>query len=84
MSVVLGTPFRLSNLSYTLPILTCLCLQAWKRAPWLARIAFLWALIYPTFGMIQRDRAEAVGWQLAQERQHTPIRLGAKPSLRIS
>ncbi|WP_454441362.1 metal-dependent hydrolase [Vibrio bathopelagicus] len=65
---------------YTLPILILLVFAAWKRAPWLARIAFLWALIYPTFGMIQRDRAEAVGWQLAQERQHTPIRLEAKPS----
>lgn len=65
---------------YTLPILILLVFAAWKRAPWLARIAFLWALIYPTLGMIQRDRAEAVGWQLAQERQHTPIRLEAKPS----
>nr|MCC4821377.1 metal-dependent hydrolase [Vibrio lentus] len=33
-----------------------------------------------TLGMIQRDRAEAVGWQLADQRQHTPIRLEAKPS----
>ncbi|CDT71676.1 putative membrane-bound metal-dependent hydrolase [Vibrio coralliirubri] len=65
---------------YTLPILILLVLATCMRAPWLARIAFLWALIYPTLGMIQRDRAEASGWQLAQERQHTPIRLEAKPS----
>ncbi|MFA0013227.1 metal-dependent hydrolase [Vibrio lentus] len=65
---------------YTLPILILLVFATWKRVPWLARVAFLWALIYPTLGMIQRDRAEAVGWQLAQERQHTPIRLEAKPS----
>ncbi|MEZ9470107.1 metal-dependent hydrolase [Vibrio lentus] len=65
---------------YTLPILILLVFAIWKRDPWLARVAFLWALIYPTLGMIQRDRAEAVGWQLAQERQHTPIRLEAKPS----
>ncbi|WP_192890546.1 metal-dependent hydrolase [Vibrio bathopelagicus] len=65
---------------YTLPIIILLVFATWKRIPWLARVAFLWALIYPTLGMIQRDRAEAVGWQLAQERQHTPIRLEAKPS----
>ncbi|MFS1862611.1 metal-dependent hydrolase [Vibrio lentus] len=65
---------------YTLPILFLLVFATWKRIPWLARAAFLWALIYPTLGMIQRDRAEVVGWQLAQERQHNPIRLEAKPS----
>ncbi|MCF7505411.1 metal-dependent hydrolase [Vibrio sp. L3-7] len=65
---------------YTLPILVLLAFATLKRAPWLARVAFVWALIYPTLGMIQRDRAEAVGWQLAEERQHQPIRLEAKPS----
>ena len=66
---------------YTLPILILLVFATWKRVPGLARVAFLWALIYPPLGMIQRDRAEVVGWQLAQERQHTPIRLEAKPSV---
>lgn len=65
---------------YTLPILILLIFATLKRAPKFARVAFLWALIYPTLGMIQRDRAEAVGWQLANERQHIPIRLEAKPS----
>ncbi|MEZ8727948.1 metal-dependent hydrolase [Vibrio cyclitrophicus] len=65
---------------YTLPILILLVFATLKRVPWLARVAFTWALVYPTIGMIQRDRAEAIGWQLAEERQHTPIRLEAKPS----
>ncbi|KAA8598885.1 metal-dependent hydrolase [Vibrio cyclitrophicus] len=65
---------------YTLPILILLVFATLKRAPWIARVAFAWALVYPTLGMIQRDRAEAIGWQLAEERQHTPIRLEAKPS----
>ncbi|MEZ8286497.1 metal-dependent hydrolase [Vibrio splendidus] len=65
---------------YTLPILILLVFATLKRAPWLARVAFVWALIYPTLGMVQRDRAEAVGWQLAEQRQHKPIRLEAKPS----
>ncbi|MEZ9339513.1 metal-dependent hydrolase [Vibrio splendidus] len=65
---------------YTLPILILLVVATLKRAPKFARVAFAWALIYPTLGMIQRDRAEAIGWQLAEQRQHTPIRLEAKPS----
>jgi inner membrane protein len=65
---------------FTLPILLLLILATLKRIPWMARIAFLWALIYPTLGMIQRDRAETAGWQLAKERQHEPTQLVAKPS----
>ena len=65
---------------FTLPILILIVFSTLKRNPWFARIAFLWALAYPTLGMIQRDRAEAAGWQLAKERQHTPIQLEAKPS----
>ena len=65
---------------FTLPILILLVFTMLKRNAWFARIAFLWALTYPTLGMVQRDRAEAAGWQLANERQHAPIRLEAKPS----
>ncbi|WP_104398634.1 metal-dependent hydrolase [Vibrio penaeicida] len=66
--------------AFTLPILVLLVFAALKRTPLFARIAFLWALIYLTLGMVQRDRAEEAGWQLAKERQHTPIKLEAKPS----
>ncbi|GAK86214.1 integral membrane protein [Vibrio ponticus] len=65
---------------FSLPLLTLLFVSTLKRAPWLARIAFAWALLYPSLGIIQRDRAEAAGWQLAEQRQHTPTRLEAKPS----
>ncbi|MGR5219414.1 metal-dependent hydrolase [Vibrio parahaemolyticus] len=66
--------------AFTLPIIFLLLFATLKRKLWLARVAFVWALIYPTLGMIQRDRAEAAGWQLAKARQHTPIQLEAKPS----
>jgi len=66
--------------AFTLPILILLVFTLLKRNAWLARIAVIWALTYPTLGMIQRDRAEAAGWQLANERQHVPIRLEAKPT----
>jgi inner membrane protein len=66
--------------AFTVPILILLVFAMLKRNAWLARIAVVWALTYPTLGMIQRDRAEAVGWQLAKERQHIPIRLETKPT----
>ena len=43
-------------------------------------MALIWALVYLSCGVIQRDRAEAVGWQMARQRQHQPVRLEAKPS----
>ena len=66
--------------AFTLPLLALVLIASFRRNPWLARIALAWALIYPTLGMLQRERAEAVGWQLAKERQHIPIQLEAKPS----
>ncbi|GAL32008.1 integral membrane protein [Vibrio maritimus] len=57
-----------------------MAIALWKRSPAIARVAFLWALIYPTLGMLQRDRAERIGWQVVNERNHSPVRLEAKPS----
>ncbi|NDJ81644.1 metal-dependent hydrolase [Vibrio campbellii] len=65
---------------FTLPILFTLILGLMKRNPWYPRIAVVWALVYLTFGMYQRDRAEDAGWALAEARRHTPQRLEAKPT----
>ncbi|MCL6415525.1 metal-dependent hydrolase [Aestuariirhabdus sp. Z084] len=65
---------------YTLPLLALIIAAALKRRPTFARIALAWALIYPTIGMVQRDRAETIGWEIASQRGHEPIRLEAKPS----
>ena len=65
---------------FTLPILFTLILGLMKRNPWYPRIAVVWALVYLTFGMYQRDRAEEAGWALAEARRHTPQRLEAKPT----
>lgn len=65
---------------YTLPILLLVIIAAIKQQPLLARLALVWALAYPCLGVIQRERAETVGWQLAEERGHQPLRLEAKPS----
>ncbi len=65
---------------FTLPILLLIGIATWRRQALLARLALAWAVAYPTLGLVQRDRAEAVGWALAEQRGHTPIRLEAKPS----
>lgn len=66
---------------FTLPIVILLLIAVLKNARYFSRIALIWGLIYLSLGTLQRDRAEAIGWQLAKERQHNPIRLQAKPSL---
>ncbi|TMX56490.1 metal-dependent hydrolase [Vibrio rotiferianus] len=65
---------------FTLPILSLLFFTVLKRNPWYARAAFIWVLAYLALGTYQRNKAEAMGWELAQARQHSPIRLEAKPT----
>lgn len=65
---------------YTPPILLLVVLAGVKKQPKYARIALVWLLVYPLLGLMQRERAEAAGWALAQSRGHAPLSLEAKPS----
>ena len=65
---------------YTLPLVLLVILSALKKNNRYARAALIWAISYPVLGLIQNERAEQLGQRLAQQRQHTPIRLEAKPS----
>ncbi len=65
---------------FTLPLLTLVLLAAYRKQPTFARAGLAWALIYLSLGVVQRERAEAAGWELARQRQHQPLRLEAKPS----
>jgi inner membrane protein len=65
---------------FTLPLLTLVLLAAYRKQPKFARAGLAWALIYLSLGVVQRERAEAAGWELARQRQHQPLRLEAKPS----
>ncbi|MFT6757565.1 MAG: inner membrane protein [Chitinophagales bacterium] len=65
---------------FTIPLLLLVIAATLKKNPWLARIALLWAVTYPSLGLLQHDRAIAVGYQIAQQRGHNPTRLEAKPS----
>ena len=64
---------------FTLPLLVLVVVGVIKRNPIFARFALAWVFIYLSLGIIQRDRAVAVGVDLAQSRGHTPIRLEANP-----
>lgn len=65
---------------FTLPILILIVYAGRQRSAVLARLALAWAIAYPTIGLLQRDRAEALGWEIARSRDHQPVSLEAKPS----
>ncbi len=64
---------------FSLPLLVLVVIGVIKRNPTFARFALAWVFIYLSLGIIQRDRAVAVGVDLARSRGHTPIRLEANP-----
>ena len=65
---------------FSLPLLLLIILAALKQNKTVARIALVWLVVYITMGIIQRERAESAGLELAASRGHTPSRLEAKPS----
>lgn len=65
---------------FTLPLLAGVLFAARRRRPLYARIALVWALAYMGLGLVQRNEAVQMGYALAAERGHTPLRLEAKPS----
>jgi len=65
---------------FSLPLLAGVLLAARRRRPVFARIAFVWGLAYLGLGLLQRDSAVEMGYQLAAARGHEPLRLEAKPS----
>ena len=64
---------------FTLPLLGFVIAAAIWRRPRLAHIGLLWAASYLAFGIVQRERAEAVGHEMARERGLDVVRLEAKP-----
>lgn len=65
---------------FTLPLLFMILYGALKKNTFVARVALFWIIFYFSFGLIQRERAESVGLELAKSRGHNPIKLEAKPS----
>jgi inner membrane protein len=65
---------------FTLPLLAGVVLTARKKTRLYVRLALGWACFYMALGLWQRNTAEEMGYALAAERGHTPLRLEAKPS----
>lgn len=65
---------------FTLPLITFLILAIVKRSRRWHIAAVSWLFFYIIFGLVQHERAEIIGKQLAEQRGHQPIHLTAKPS----
>jgi len=66
--------------AFTLPAIGLVSLALIKQRRLFAALAFVWMLSYLLLGVIQRDRALAVGNMLIAGRGHTPLRVEVKPS----
>ena len=66
---------------FTLPILILVCVAFARKHSRYARFALIYALIYLSLGVVQRERAESVALALAEERGHIPARLTVKPTV---
>lgn len=65
---------------FTLPLLFLMLLNFKCKQRLLAFATLAWTVCYLSLGLIQRERAEAAGWELANERGLNVIALEAKPS----
>jgi len=66
---------------FTLPMLGLVITAAVRKRPVYARAALIWGLLYLMVGVSQRERAVQMGWEIATQRGHQPIRVETKPSL---
>ena len=66
---------------FTVPLVVGIIWGLVRRNVWAARVGLLWALCYLGVGLIQHDRAAAVGQALAADRGHSGVSVSAKPTL---
>ena len=65
---------------FTVPVLLGIFMAGRNQKPFFARVALVWAVLYISLGVLQREGAVAVGKELAAERGHKLLRIAAKPS----
>ena len=65
---------------FTLPMLALTIFAGVKKRPAFARVALVWGLAYMSLGLWQRNQAMDMGYEIASQRGHAPLRLEAKPS----
>ena len=66
--------------AFTLPVLACVIFAFIRRSRHWWGVGLLWASCYLALGWLQHERAEAIGYELAEQRGHKPTQLEAKPS----
>ena len=64
----------------TLPMVALIITAVIRRNPIYARFALIWVIAYFTLSMVQQDRVERAGAELAATRGQKPVELEAKPS----
>ena len=65
---------------FTVPILLLVTIAIFRGSPLLARCALIWVAVYLALGVAQRERAAAIGRDMAVSRGHVVERLSAKPT----
>ena len=65
---------------FTLPIIFLVVLAVYKQKAGYAQIGFIYAVVFLSLGLIQKDRAEEAIYHLAQQRGHQIERVHIKPS----
>ncbi len=65
---------------FTLPVIIFIAFAAYRKNVRYARIAFAYAVIFLSLGIIQNQRAENAVYALAEQRGHVVERIQVKPS----
>ncbi|MEM7401911.1 MAG: metal-dependent hydrolase [Pseudomonadota bacterium] len=65
---------------FTLPLLLLVIVATIKKSSKIAVVGLIWVLTYHAIGFAQNHRATKIGWQLAEQRNHQPLRLNVKPT----
>jgi len=65
---------------FTIPILIAIVLAVFRRNRLYARIAFIYAIVFLSSGLVQKQRAENALYTLAQQRGHHAERILVKPA----
>ena len=65
---------------FTLPVIVFISIAIYQGKPFFARIAFVYAVVFLSLGLVQKNRAEDVIAELALQRGHQIERTHVKPS----
>jgi len=65
---------------FTLPLIGFVLLAVFRKRILYARLGFIYAVLFLSLGLVQKNRAEEVLETLAQQRNHVPERMLVKPS----